>query len=105
MLTVTTYAELADAVRRDETMLRLESEAKDFYEKKTGDLLGGGLIGALPGLMLAGPVGALLGAAVGAAVSSSSGSADMSERDIARFLIRYYRKSGSGVTYIELIHR
>ena len=35
MLTVTTYAELADAVRRDETMLRLESEAKYFYEKKS----------------------------------------------------------------------
>jgi len=41
---------------------------------------------------------------VGAAVSSSANS-QASQRDIAKFLMLYYRKSSAGVTYIELTHR
>lgn len=104
MVTVNTYSELEAAVLRDETVIRLEGGAKQFYERKTGDALGGGLIGALPGLLLGGPIGAVVGGVVGAAVSSSANS-QASQRDIAKFLMLYYRKSSAGVTYIELTHR
>ena len=104
MITVSTYSELEAAVLRDETVIRLEGGAKQFYEKKTGDVIGGGVIGALPGLLIAGPLGAAVGAVVGAAVSSSANS-QVSQRDIAKFLMLYYRKSSAGVTYIELTHR
>ena len=103
MLTVMTIEELEAAVRRDETMLHLEGEAKYFYEKKVGEAFGGGVVGALPGLLVAGPLGAVVGGVIGAAVSTSS--TRTSESDLARFLIRYYRKSSSGVSYIELTHR
>ena len=66
---------------------------------------GGGIIGALPGLLVAGPLGAAVGAVVGAAVGNAAKNGDPSEQDIARFLLRYYRKSSTGVTYIELTHR
>ncbi|HBI85216.1 MAG TPA: hypothetical protein DDX71_02850 [Ruminococcus sp.] len=106
MLTVSTYAELEQAVRRDETYLRLEGEAKHFYEKQTGNTIGGGIVGALPGFLVGGPVGAVIGAAVGAAIGSSdAGRSGMGQRDLQRFLLMYYRRSGSGVTYIELTHR
>lgn len=105
MLTVTTVAELAEAVRRDETMLHLVGEAKYFYEKKTGEALSGGVIGALPGLLVAGPLGALVGGVVGAAVSTSNIRSSDADSELARFLIRYYRKSSTGVSYIELTHR
>ena len=105
MTVVTTYQELADAVRRDETIIRLEGEAKYFYEKKLGDAVGGGVLGAIPGLMFGGPLGAVFGAAVGATVSHQLNASDYNQRDIARFLICYYRKSSTGVTYIELTHR
>ena len=49
MITVSTYSELEAAVLRDETVIRLEGGAKQFYEKKTGDVIGGGVVGALPG--------------------------------------------------------
>ena len=104
MITVSTYSELEAAVLRDETVIRLEGGAKLFYEKKTGDVIGGGVVGALPGLLIAGPLGAAVGAVVGAAVSSSANS-QVSQRDIAKFLMLYYRKSSAGVTYIELTHR
>ena len=104
MVTVSTYSELEAAVLRDETVIRLEGGAKQFYEKKTGDAIGGGVIGALPGFLVGGPLGALVGGVVGAAVNSSANS-QTSQRDIAKFLMLYYRKSSSGVTYIELTHR
>jgi hypothetical protein len=106
MVTVTTYAELQAAVLRDEPQIRLEANAKQYYERKTGDLIGGGAIGAVPGFFVGGPIGAAVGAAIGAKLGTSNlfGS-DTSERDVARFLLRYYRKSSSGVTYIELTHR
>lgn len=103
MLTVSTYEELASAVRNDEPFLHLEGQAKYFYEKKCGETLGGGLLGAVPGLLVAGPVGALIGAGIGAVIGSSS--RQPGEQDIARFLALYYRRSSTGVTYIELSHR
>ena len=105
MVTVNTYAELEAAVLRDEPMLRLEGAAKQYYEKKTGDTFGGGLVGAVPGLLIAGPIGAAVGAVLGASIGSSASAGNVSQKDIARFLLRYYRKSSSGVTYIELTHR
>ena len=96
MVTVRTYAEV---------MLHLEGEAKYFYEKNVGDTLGGGLVGAVPGLLLGGPVGAVLGGVIGAAVSGNVNRPDPYERDIARFLLRYYRKTSTGLTFIELTHR
>lgn len=105
MVTVTTYAELQAAVLRDEPCIRLEAHAKQYYERKTNDLVGGGIIGALPGLLVAGPLGAAVGAVVGAAVGNAAKNGDPSEQDIARFLLRYYRKSSTGVTYLELTHR
>lgn len=106
MVTVTTFSELADAVRRDETVLRLEGEAKTFYERRTGDTIGGGVIGAVPGLLFGGPIGAVIGAAVGAAVGASQGgTVRYSERDIQRYLLFYYRRTSTGVSYIELTHR
>lgn len=105
MVTVTTYAELEAAVLRDEPQLRLESYAKQFYEKKAGDMIGGGVVGALPGLLVAGPLGAAVGAVIGAAAGNSGLTDDSSQRDIARFLMRYYRKSSTGINYIELTHR
>lgn len=106
MVTVTTYAELQAAVLRDEPQIRLEANAKQYYERKTGDLIGGGAIGALPGFLVGGPIGAAVGAAIGAAVGTSNlTGGDSSERDVAKFLLRYYRKSSSGVTFIELTHR
>jgi len=105
MVTVKTYKELAEAVRRDETVIRLEEGAKYFYESKVGDALGGGVIGAIPGLLVAGPLGAIAGGLIGASVTNSVTTADNSQRDIARFLLRYYRKSSTGITYIELVHR
>lgn len=104
MITVSTYSELEAAVLRDETVIRLEGGAKQFYERKAGDAIGGGVIGALPGLLIAGPIGAAVGAVVGAAVSSSLNK-QVSEHDLAKFLLLYYRKSSTGVTYIELTHR
>ncbi|MBQ3939785.1 MAG: hypothetical protein II723_01620 [Oscillospiraceae bacterium] len=104
MVTVRSYSELAAAVRRDEVMLHLEGEAKYFYEKYVGDTLGGGLVGAVPGLLLGGPVGAVLGGVLGAAVSGNVNT-DYSEREIARFLLRYYRKTSTGITFVELTHR
>ncbi|MBR5370943.1 MAG: hypothetical protein IK130_01875 [Oscillospiraceae bacterium] len=100
MVTVTTFEELAAAVRRDEVCIHLEGEAKYYYEKNVSNAIGGGLIGALPGLCLLGPLGAVAGAVIGATVASQSGDAD-----IQRFLLTYYRRSSSGVTYIELTHR
>lgn len=105
MITVKTFAELQQAVMRDEPQIRLEEHAKHYYEKKVGDLLGGGLVGALPGLLVAGPIGAAVGAVVGSAVGTGGLNADSSEREIAKFLIRYYRKSSSGINFIELTHR
>ncbi|MBQ5334812.1 MAG: hypothetical protein J6Z45_02570 [Oscillospiraceae bacterium] len=105
MVTVRTCQELADAVRRDEVMLHLEGEAKYFYEKNVGDTIGGGVVGAVPGLLLGGPVGAVLGGVIGAAVSGSVNSQNGSDREIARFLMRYYRKTSTGLTFIELTHR
>lgn len=105
MVTVTTYAELEAAVLRDEPQIRLEAHAKQYYEKKVGDLIGGGVVGALPGLLVAGPIGAAIGAVVGAAIGNGALNGDPSERDIAKFLARYYRKSSSGVNFIELTHR
>lgn len=105
MVTVSTYAELSAAVLRDAPMIRLEGAAKQYYEQKAGDAVGGGLFGALPGLLIAGPIGAVAGAAIGAAIGTSAASGDASQRDISKFLLRYYRKSSSGVTYIELTHR
>ncbi len=101
MITVSTYEELAAAVRRDETTIRLEGEAKYYYEKNIGNAVGGGVIGALPGLLVFGPVGAIAGAAIGAAV----GTAQSQDKDIQRFLLLYYRRSSTGVTFIELTHR
>ena len=106
MVTVTTFSELADAVRSDEAVIRMEGEAKSFYEKRTNDTLGGGVVGAVPGLLLGGPIGAIVGAAVGAAIGASQGgTVRYSERDIQRFLMLYYRRTSSGVTYIEVTHR
>lgn len=105
MVTVTTYAELQAAVMRDEAVIRLEAHAKQYYERKSGDILSGGVIGALPGFLVAGPIGAAIGAVVGAKVSNSVSNGDPSEQDIAKFLLRYYRKSSSGINYIELTHR
>lgn len=101
MVTVTTFQDLAAAVRRDELSIRLEGEAKYYYEKNVSDAVGGGVIGALPGLMLFGPLGAVAGALIGAAVSTSQAG----DKDIPRFLLTYYRRSSSGVTFIELTHR
>lgn len=101
MVTVTTFAELAEAVRRDEISIRLEGEAKYYYEKNVGNAVGGGLVGALPGLLFFGPIGAIAGAAIGAAVGTSQSG----DTDIQRFLLTYYRRSSSGVTFIELTHR
>ncbi len=105
MVTVTTYAELREAVLRDETCIHLESYAKQYYERKTADMIGGGVIGALPGLLVAGPIGAAIGAFAGAAIGNAAKNNEASEQDIIRFLIRYYRKSSSGVNFIELTHR
>ena len=105
MITVKTYEELAEAVKRDETVIRLEEGAKFFYERKLGDALSGGVGGAIPGLLVGGPLGAIAGGLIGASVSSSVSTPDYSERDIARFLIRYYRKRSTGVTYSEIVHR
>lgn len=105
MITVKTYEELAEAVRRDETIIRLEEGAKYFYERKVGDAFGGGVAGAIPGLLIGGPLGAVAGGLIGASVSNSLSTQDYNERDIAHFLLRYYRKRSTGVTYIELIHR
>lgn len=105
MVTVSTYAELSAAVLRDEPMLRLEGAAKQYYEKKVGDAFGGGLVGALPGLLIAGPLGAVAGAALGASVGTSAAAGDTAQKELAKFLLRYYRKSSTGVTYIELTHR
>ena len=104
MLTVSTYEELASAVRNDEPFLHLEGQAKYFYEKKCGETLGGGLLGVLPGMVLLGGIpGAVIGAGIGALIASSS--RQPGEQDIARFLALYYRRSSTGVTYIELSHR
>ena len=46
MVTVTTYAELQAAVMRDEPVIRLEAHAKQYYERKSSDVLGGGVVGA-----------------------------------------------------------
>lgn len=100
-MTVTTYEELAAAVRRDEVSIRLEGEAKYYYEKNVSNAVGGGLIGALPGLLFLGPLGAVAGAVAGAAIGTSQSG----DADIQRFLLTYYRRSSSGVTYIELTHR
>ena len=105
MVTVTTYAELQSAVMRDEPCIRLEAHAKQYYERKSNDLLSGGVVGALPGFLVAGPLGAAVGAVIGAAVSNGAANSNPSEQDITRFLLRYYRKSSSGVTFIELTHR
>ena len=105
MVTVTTFAELQNAVLRDEPQIRLEQPAKQYYERKVGDVIGGGVVGALPGLLVAGPIGAAVGAVVGAAVGNGALRSDASERDIAKFLVRYYRKSSSGINFIELTHR
>ncbi len=105
MVTVTTYAELAAAVLRDEPEIRLEAYAKQYYEKKAGDMIGGGLVGALPGLMVGGPIGAAVGAVVGATVGNAVTNRDRQEQDIAKFLVRYYRKRSTGITYIEIVHR
>ena len=105
MVTVRTYTELAEAVRRDEVMLRLEAEAKYFYEQNVGDAIGGGVVGALPGLLLGGTVGAVLGGVIGATVSGNVSRPDPYQREIARFLLRYYRKTGTGITFVELTHR
>ena len=72
MVTVRTYTELAEAVRRDEVMLRLEAEAKYFYEQNVGDAIGGGVVGALPGLLLGGPAGGLA-AGIGSALYDALG--------------------------------
>ena len=104
MVTVKTYAELEAAVLCDEPQIRLEENAKQYYERKVGDLVSGGVIGALPGLLVAGPLGAVIGAAAGAIIGNSVNSGEQ-ERDIAKFLARYYRKTTSGVTFIELQHR
>lgn len=101
MVTVTTYEELAAAVRRDEPTIRLEGEAKYYYEKNVGNALGGGALGAIPGLMVLGPIGAIAGAAVGAAIGTAQGR----DKDIQRFLLIYYRCNSKGVTFIELSHR
>ena len=103
MITVSSYAELQAAILRDEPVIRLEGGAKQFYERKTGDTLGGGVLGALPGFLIAGPLGAAVGAVVGAAVGA--GSAPTTERDVAKFMMLYYRKSSCGVTYVELTHK
>ena len=105
MVTVTTYADLKAAVLRDEPQIRLEANAKQYYERKVGDLVGGGAVGALPGFLVAGPLGAAVGAVVGAAVSTASLTSDTTDNDVAKFLMRYYRRSSKGVTYIELTHR
>ena len=105
MVTVTTYPELQAAVMRDEPTIRLEAHAKQYYERKSNDLLSSGVIGALPGFLVAGPLGAAVGAVIGAKVGNAVSNTDPSEQDIARFLLRYYRKSSSGVTFIELTHR
>ena len=105
MVTVSTYAELQQAVMRDEPCIRLEAHAKQYYERKVNDLLGGGVVGALPGLMVAGPLGAAVGALVGATVGNALTNRESSEQDVAKFLVRYYRKSSTGVTFIELTHR
>ena len=105
MVTVTTYAELQAAVMRDEPVIRLEAHAKQYYERKSSDVFGGGVVGAVPGLLIAGPLGAAVGAVVGAAVGNAMKNGDPSEQDIAKFLLRYYRKSSSGINYIELTHR
>ena len=47
MVTVTTYAELQAAVMRDEPVIRLEAHAKQYYERKSSDVLGGGVVGAV----------------------------------------------------------
>jgi hypothetical protein len=86
-------------------VIRLEAHAKQYYARKSGDVLGGGEVGALPGLLIAGPVGAAIGAVVGATVGNALKNGDPSEQDVARFLLRYYRKSSSGIKYIELTHR
>ncbi len=101
MVTVTTYEELAAAVRRDEPTIRLEGEAKYYYERNISNALGGGAIGALAGLMAFSPVGALAGAAIGAAIGTAQGR----DKDVQRFLLIYYRSNSKGVTFIELSHR
>ena len=55
-------------------------------------------------IVLINAITVIVGGVVGAAVSSSANS-QASQRDIAKFLMLYYRKSSAGVTYIELTHR
>ena len=105
MIVVTTFEELAAAVRRDEAVIHLEGAAKDYYEKRVSNAVGGVLVGAVPGFLFGGPVGAIAGAAIGAAVTGTLSERPAFEREIAGFLLRFYRRTSSGVTYIELTHR